>query len=58
MSSCPTPTQRYGFLLRVKAMGMGSSIERRRKTQAYWASLVDQATANSYDDDGNGMDDD
>lgn len=40
---------RYGFLLRVKAMGMGSSIERRRKIQAYWASLVDQA--NSYDDD-------
>lgn len=36
-------------MLRVKAMGTGSSIERRRRIQAYWASLVDQA--NNYDDD-------
>lgn len=49
----PSPLERYGFLLRVKAMGMGSSIDRERKIAAYWASLMDEA--NSYDDGfGNG----
>lgn len=42
--------------MRVKAMGMGSSIERRRKIQAYWASLVDQASSYDDDDDGGGVD--
>lgn len=44
-----TTSLRYGFLLRVKAMGMGSSIDRERKIAAYWARLMDEASA--YDDD-------
>lgn len=36
-------------MLRVKAMGMGSSIDRERKIAAYWARLMDEASA--YDDD-------
>lgn len=44
-----TTPGRYGFLLRVKAMGMGSSIDRERKIAAYWARLMDEAS--SYDDD-------
>lgn len=44
-----TFSHRYGFLLRVKAMGMGSSIDRERKIASYWARLMDEATA--CDDD-------
>lgn len=39
---------RYGFLLRVKAMGMSTAIDRERKIANYWARLMDEA--NSYDD--------
>lgn len=39
---------RYGFLLRVKAMGMGTAIDRERKIANYWARLMDEASA--YDD--------
>lgn len=47
---------RYGFLLRVKSMGMGSAIDRERKIATYWARLIDEADA--YDENGGGHDTD
>ncbi|CAN0296612.1 unnamed protein product [Ectocarpus fasciculatus] len=46
----------YGFLLRVKSMGMGSAIDRERKIATYWARLIDEADA--YDENGGGHDTD
>jgi len=43
-------------LLRVKAMGMSSAIDRERKIATYWARLVDEA--NSYDDEDDAAGDD
>ncbi|CAN0206003.1 unnamed protein product [Ascophyllum nodosum] len=39
----------YGFLLRVKSMGMISAIERERKIASYWARLMDEAS--SFEED-------
>lgn len=47
--------RRYGFLLRVKSMGLGSSIDRERKIATYWARLMDEAEA--FDDAGREDDD-
>lgn len=56
LSPVADPPKRYGFLLRVKAMGMSSSIDRERKIATYWARLMDEA--NSYDDDEDAAGDD
>lgn len=46
--------ERYGFLLRVMAMGMGNEIDRERSIASYWARLLDESgmrDARRNDDD-------